>query len=352
MYKASRICSRVFTATIRKRHLTTVQQRFNIAHKYRSLEESTEKQLFLKNPERMDRFVLRQLLKDWLWFFRSLASDEKEFRPKIAYNAELLARKILTEKELGNQGPDCPEELCSTIRILSKIDEPKKAENLLQMLEDTNAVNLLSLLQKELAYSSVIQAWSQKGDNFSFHRARHWFQKIENPPLQAYNSILNAYANRGKAHEAGNLFLQMQKSENVMPSAISYCIVMKAWVRSNRRDAQEMVENLLEELKFAYISQGCPPSLLPNGVVYGVAMSLASAKRATSLLQELCDSYQLIKIPELTPTILHYMIAMKAWAKDGKPHEAERLLMEMKNAYESGNDTLRPEYQVRIPYVV
>ena len=83
-------------------------------------------------------------------------------------------------------------------------------------------------------------------------------------------------------------------------------------------------------------------------VMFAIAMTLAPPERATALLQEMCSMYEANRNEQLAPTVGHYMLAMRSWAKAGNPQEAERLLGELTSAYRGGNDKLQPGHEVSI----
>jgi pentatricopeptide repeat protein len=331
---------------------------------FHDLKAKTERRLNqYKNNKSLDvsmhSLVVQQLLDEWVGLVPKLSERQQ---PRLLRNAaeyaDSLARSVLDvntsnseEAQPERSHMDIAQKIMETIRTWVKLGDAQKAESLLERLveifEQTDKCGTAHR-PLGLAYASVIDAWSKDtNSDKALARALYWFNKLDDPPMEAYNSMLNAYGNRGLAIEATKFLRDMQGKKHFEPCVISFATVMKAWVRSKRWDTQKNIDKLLEELKKTYEAQGRPSRLMPNAVVYGTAMSLASPERGQALLQEIQEWYERTGNPRLAPTARHhYMRVMKSWAKAGNPKQAERLLMELLQAYQAGNENLRPGYQV------
>ena len=288
-----------------------------------------------------DRLVQQQLLREWLSVIPHLHS--KYLRTSTEY-ADGLARKLLSG------GVVKEEDVAEILRGWARLERPLKAESLIKRLIESSQSNSSAYRPEEGTSLVMIQAWSKENDKNSLSRALFWFQQIEHPPVYAYNCLLNAYSNHGNCDEATKLLQEMRDHPDIELDVISFATVMKAWTHSKRGDAQENVERLLGELKRSYSEKGEPLQLRPNAIVYGTAMTLAAPERAESLLQEMQELYQRTRDPQIVVQARHYMSVMRQWAKSGQPQQAKRLLMEMQAAYEAGNDSLKPNNQVRMQF--
>lgn len=321
--------------------------------RYNFFKDASENILNDRSQGGMD---IQQLLIGWVQIMPNLYNHKESHLMRDAANyADLVARKVMTGISNSHKVPSdnrsiristCVKE---TIRAWTKLEDARKAESLLECLLEAfaEATHPEVTTQLDHACASVISAWSKdRSDSNSLARALYWFDKRDNVSTIAYNSVLNAYANRGMATEATDFFRNMQSKRNAQPDAVTFSTVMKAIVNSNRRDRQENVDKLLEELKETYEAHGCPPRLEPNAVIYGTAMTLAPPERATALLRELQAWYERTGKEDQEPTARHYMLALRSCAKAGRAKETEQLFLELMQGFEAGNDKLLPTYQV------
>ncbi len=332
---------------------TTSHLSVAVRARYNFFQDTSENILNDSSQGGMD---IQQLLIEWVQIMPKLYHlEESQLIRDAAKYADLVARKVMTDISNSQRVPSdnrsiritrCVKE---TIRAWTKLEDAEKAESLLECLLETFAeVNHPEVTaQLDHACASVISAWSKEmsGSN-SLDRALYWFDKRDNVPTMAYNSVLNAYANKGMATEAIELFRNMQSTLKAKPDAVTFSTVMKAFVKSNRRDRLENIDKLLEELKATYEAHGCPPVLEPNAVIYGIAMTLAPPERAIALLRELQAWYERTRKVDQEPTARHYMLALRSCAKAGRAKETERLFLELMQGFEAGNDKLLPTYQV------
>jgi pentatricopeptide repeat protein len=299
---------------------------------------------------------IQQLLIGWVQLMPNLYDlEESHLIRDAATYTDLVARKVMTDISNSPNVPSDERSIRITtdvkemIRTWTRLEDAQKAESLLECLLETFAEVKHPEVTAELdfACASVISAWSKdKADSNSLARALYWFDKRDNVPTIGYNSLLNAYANKGMAIEAIDFFRNMQTNRKAEPDAVTFSTVMKALVISNRRDVQENVDKLLEELKETYEAQGCPPKLEPNAVIYGTVMTRAPPERATALLRELQAWYERTGKMDQEPTARHYMLAMRSCARAGRSRETEQLFLELLKGFQAGNEKLLPTYQV------
>jgi pentatricopeptide repeat protein len=322
-----------------QRHAEIGVNRKNTTKTFDFLKEVTDN---LFNDGFQTDWTAQQLVSEWLLILPTLSGRQQKDALRLA---DTSARDMLK----GPRDVAFAQRTLELIRAWTRVGDAQSANSLLECLvesyghlDDPTIVNDIAL-----AYSSVITAWGNdaSGED-SLANALTLFEKMKNPPVEAYNGVLNAYGNRGLAVEANKFFRGMQATALVRPDSISFGTLMKAWTRSQNQDAQKHIDNLFEELKELYDAERRPNHLMPNGVMFAIVMTLASPERATALLQEMCSMYESSRNEQLAPTVGHYMLAMRSWAKAGNPQEAERLLGELTSAYRGGNDKLQPGHEV------
>jgi pentatricopeptide repeat protein len=296
---------------------------------------------------------MKQVIRKWLDLTQSLFRSRSHDAISAVEQVDLIFRTLLAvlprvSSEVVGSNLDTAIDAMEHVRNWARLGEARRAESFLQYQIDvcSSSAALQDCMPLDLAYASVINAFSKDSNKEALSKAVYWLGRMENPPVEAFNSVLNAYSNRGLAEEAAAFFQDMKSKTSVVRDVFSYATVMKAWARSKRDDAQDYIESLLAELKNIYEAQGHPRRLMPNSFVYSIAMTHASPQRAEALLRELNECYEFSGDKEVQPNMRHYVGAMTRWARAGKPQEAERLLLECQEAYKRGNETLRPNHQV------
>ena len=310
------------------------------------LKEQTQ-ELISDNSSSKRGLTSYQIVNDWLQLLPMLSD-------RLRHEGTRLADVAVRESLRKYPDPSVLQLALEIIREWTRERDAEKGNSLLDYLDkeyghltDPNIVRDISL-----AYATVITAWANDTtDPDSLQRALHLFERSKTKSLEVHNAVLNAYGNRGMASEATKFLHDMQSRDTVVnPNVISFSIVMKAWTRSQQPDAQVHIDQMFDQLKELYEAQGCPVHLMPNDVTYAIAMTLAPPRRATALLQEMKSMYESTRNELVAPNVSHYIVVMKSWAKAGKPHEAKRLLAELISSYSSGNEKLRPMYEVSAEY--
>jgi pentatricopeptide repeat protein len=344
-----------------------------VGEQYDELVRKTER--LLRSENQQGNLDHQQLLGNWMRILHRIR-DPKRTRQGTKY-ADRLAHKILavrpdsilelahsvfddddddTKKGAQQQNAPYDDEFSNVpgyikevTRSWAKLGEPETAEALLRhQMETYKKYGRYQPLKHTIA--AVINGFARDKrlrSAESLGKALYWFNTMEEPKnIEAYNAVLNAYANRGLAEKADELFRTMKETCPSKIDGFSYSSGMQAWLRSNRHDAQEKIEFLLQDMKDAYEAEGKPNRLLPNSFVYGPAMTLASPQRADDLLRELQDYYDRTGLKSIKPDVRLFAKLMKRWADAGEPKEAEKLLLELTQAYEAGDQSLRPNIHV------
>jgi pentatricopeptide repeat protein len=230
-------------------------------------------------------------------------------------------------------------------------DATTRAENLLSRLLNIYVSTNDHFFRPRLhTFNGVLDAFSKSASKEAPEKARSWVQRMitekecVSPDRISFNCVLNAFASRGNARKAIALFQVMkeQQSRGLQPDTYSYNMLMKAWQRSGSPKAPAATAQLLEEYKQDYKRQGKNNLFLrPNVSIYSIAMSLASAEKAHSLLDEMFKWNQ----REMLPRAYHYAMVMNSYAREGQPEKAEEIFMQMLQLHRDGQNDVRPNLQ-------
>jgi pentatricopeptide repeat protein len=199
-------------------------------------------------------------------------------------------------------------------------------------------------------FNGVLDAFGKSASKEAAEKARELLQKMisekdcVSPDRISFNCVLNAYAARGNAMKATALFQEMkeQTSRGLQPDAYSYNMLMKAWQRSRSPKAPDATAQLVEDYKQEYKRQGKNNLFLrPNVSIYSIAMSLASAEKAHSLLDDMFNWNQ----REMLPQAYHYGMVMNSYAREDQPDKAEEIFMRMLQVNRDGESGVQPEFR-------
>lgn len=228
-------------------------------------------------------------------------------------------------------------------------DAAQKAENLLNRLLEMYGSTGEGFFRPRLhTFNGVLDAFGKSASPEAPEKARELLEKMisekdcASPDRISFNCVLNAFAARGNAMKATALFQEMkqQTSRGLQPDAYTYNILMKAWQRSRSPKAPNATAQLVEEYKRAFKRQGKHNSFLrPNVSIYSIAMSLASAEKAHSLLDDMLNWNE----REMLPQAYHYGMVMNSYAREGQPKKAEEIFMQMLQVNRDGESEVQPD---------
>ena len=173
--------------------------------------------------------------------------------------------------------------------------------------------------------------------------------------------------------------IEMGLEHEILPNVVSFAAVINAWSRSQRHDAAERAEAILQWMvKLSMLSgiiQGNKSEVFdpehqssterdladallikPNSIAFNAAITAwvrSSAKdshnHAERLMNQLWDLYAASgNDPELKPTARTFNLVINAVARSREPECGDRaaaLLRRMENLYVSGDDDMKPEPQ-------
>ena len=248
--------------------------------------------------------------------------------------------------------------------------------------DDLNPIAIYNLVAEIVSKSkkpvSILEniIHQMKGRSSSSTSVLHDYWNIQ-PNVYTYNSLLYAYSLRkynGAAADCESQLRQIinqhskqfisqqrqinkKKTSNVIVDTASYNIVLKAWSKSNDKNALERSERLLEEMQKLY-SRG-NTHVKPNYITFTTLFDIISnsndfhaAKKVTSLLRSMEDMYDQEgdnvdsgNDDILKPNLYTYNAVLNVWAKSrlpGAAQHAQDMLNELiTNSLQQYNDELK-----------
>jgi hypothetical protein len=177
-----------------------------------------------------------------------------------------------------------------------------------------NGVNDIKLLKDTLKYMK------EKSEDPS-HRSIM-------PNTNTYNTLISAWANAAPLHadapfQAERVLQQMiafkdagGASYEAAPDAVSYMLVMRAWVNSNKANKGKRVAWWLSKLWKDYDFEG-RPSLCPTTATYNIAIrtwaELGQPLEAQALMTDLMKLAELGEHDKLQPNSESFSLLIRAW---------------------------------------
>ena len=174
-------------------------------------------------------------------------------------------------------------------------------------------------------------------------------QKMENAPYQyklspdttTYNTLLHAYSQRIYNESASDCESLLRRiiSSGKPHDVVSYNIVLKAWSKSNDKNAVEYQLSLLREMEQRYIStinntssnMNNKNAIKPNFISFTILFDTLStsndwdaAQKANDILYLMEDMYYKHGDRSLKPSLLTYNTVLNAWSKSGLPGSSQR----------------------------
>lgn len=179
---------------------------------------------------------------------------------------------------------------CAVLNGYAKLGDAKKAEQLLQSMTDRN------IPPNTVAFNCALDAFSKSSENKVVERAEQLLKKMNQdrrarPDMVSYTNMFNLYS---KQHAMG------EKAEELLEQVMQL------------EDAGKLKRGLSEQ------NYRC--------VIDALAKS-GDAERAESLLDKMRER-------NVVPNKFHYCGVLNGYAREGRPVDAERLLLQMQ---ETGN---------------
>ena len=202
--------------------------------------------------------------------------------------------------------------------------------------------------QLEVVFSAMAYCWSQMTNNDKAPgEALKWMNVIvANPNMHlstaTFNAVLRAHAKCGLLEDVEHLV----KTTTVDKDVYSYQILIQAWLDSYSPESSQKAYLALQEG-----IQSC----LGGEHVEQLAPMFVQFLNKSKLNPRICEKAlnQIIHLQQEYPSLpilqaQHFVIVMSAWASQGGAEKVKQLLGIMRNEYKSGNERLKPTYQVSI----
>jgi pentatricopeptide repeat protein len=175
-------------------------------------------------------------------------------------------------------------------------------------------------------YCTVLNGYAKRGDA---KKAEQLLQSMTDRNILlntvAYNCVLNALTNSDEpkvVERAELLFKKMQQDRRTQPDMVTYTNMLNLYSKHAVGDkALELLERVME-LEDTGKLKGRLSDLNYRCVIDALAKS-GGAERAERLLDTM-------RTRKVAPNKFHYCGVLNGYAREGRPLEAERLLVEMK----------------------
>jgi DNA-binding FadR family transcriptional regulator len=213
-------------------------------------------------------------------------------------------------------------------------------------------------------YNLLIDAHAWSRDRKGGEAAQHILDRMEDetvqeiarPNVHTYIKVMEGWASRKQPVRAEQVFEQLQtryqriKSDNVRPNTGAYNKLIKSWMKSGTSVAGEKAEALLRDMLKKY-NDG-DEAVKPNRKTwvqvmkaYAERRDVESIEKIQDLLRDMARMYRMGD-KEYRPDTQCYNVLVKAIGQNPSIHngaaQAEELLYEMMEAFQDGNDGLRP----------
>jgi pentatricopeptide repeat protein len=135
---------------------------------------------------------------------------------------------------------------------------------------------------------------------------------FQQPLQQDYSHLISLYRQQGSPQQAHRILIEMSEA-GYTPSSASYNEVISAYVEVGLiQEAQSFLASMIDEnLEVTVVSYGA--------VIKGLASSSSSPQQAEELLN------QMTRRSELVPNLYCYNTVIDAYAKAGRPNDAQRI---------------------------
>ncbi|KAG7351996.1 PPR: pentatricopeptide repeat domain containing protein [Nitzschia inconspicua] len=124
------------------------------------------------------------------------------------------------------------------------------------------------------------------------------------------------------------------------PNVVVFSSAMNAWVKSGRVEAPSKVEDLLKQMKMLHQAFPQLEDMKPNQVTYGTAIDawakFGDVAKVQELMQEMNLESRNTGDEAMKPGIMAFTGYLVALSKQGRMDEAEDVLRQMEDLYESG----------------
>ena len=204
------------------------------------------------------------------------------------------------------------------------------------------------------AYNSVLYAWANSGLEEAPHRAEALLQRMREyemePNVVSYGTLITTWARSSDRNAATRCeeILRQMVDQGEEPNTIIYNSVMSGWERSSRRDSAQRVDVLFREMMTLYCHHGIDnvqPDDLTLLIVLRTILRSGNVARADAIITQVLQMNQEgdlnIVIPKkIFDDTLHEWANLRNSSNAGE--RAESLLRLMVELYANGNKEMKP----------
>jgi pentatricopeptide repeat protein len=187
------------------------------------------------------------------------------------------------------------------------------------------------------------------------------------PNTHCYSSVMSAYANCGKVHQAEKVLLELltkyqtTRDRDYLPDVTCFTSIIHAWSKSGQPNAPQMAEAVLQRMQ-DFAEWTGQHSLRPDVISFTTVLQAWAAAatfnqhqlgnhrhhggedkipyRCEEILQRMQALYE-SGYANTQPNVVSFSVVLNVWAKSSHVHAAERaeaILRHMKSLYESGQN--------------
>jgi pentatricopeptide repeat protein len=243
----------------------------------------------------------------------------------------------------------------------SRIPEgPERAEAILRHTERLHLASNTSVQPDVTSYTTVMNAWARSGHPDAALRAQALFDEVLKkylsgsgrdlkPDLTSFGTLIAAWGRTkseygaAKAQKVFNNMVALYKAgdKDLQPTKIQYTALLDAWAKAGQ---PEMAENILRKFERAAVKLHIS---CYNAVMNGWAKSRSpdAARRAQALFDEAWQIYEAGDRNDMKPNAITYAILISAWGRSNskdKAAEAQAVFNDMLARYRLGDNDLRP----------
>jgi len=313
-----------------------------------------------------------------LLMFSRNEQKKSEVRPDvISFNSLLNAYSNTKDPDSGRKAEkilDWMEELAQTegldvapnaysytavINAYAKSRSPERAEIILHRLLQRRQEGY-NVTPTVVTFTAVLNAISQLSHEDAPVRASSVIALMEElhltgtvdmePSTVTYNALLNVWKNCRRNPEAPKEVISILqsmklKAEHARPNTKTYNLVLATLAKASRKYV-ELAEGLLDELNDAR-----NVAMRPNSVTYNTFLNVLANSKQESVVQKAFDIFENLKrnsnngTEEAVPTTETYNVMMKVAVNcmpSGGAVRAEEILEELESVYETSDGKIRP----------
>jgi pentatricopeptide repeat protein len=312
----------------------------------------------------LDSRLLDELVLNWLQVHKSSRSQRDMISPhKLVHELDNLCSLSPTLELTGKALLKILDVTSRRAKRRTSVQDAAFAETLLdRMVAMTNSDTATSSPPFQLPTVSlnwVLSAWVACARPDRAHELLRRVQDVITPSTVSYNSLLAAYAKVGNGPATEHLLndmcrqwqLQQERDDelstdsvDLRPDVYSWNTCISAWAKSSAPDAGARAQALLTRMNDPELL----PRVLPDLRTYNTVMACWARSAQEGALEHCRELLQQMKELHASgdlegpPDLFAYSTVIYAYAKAGRPTEAQEFFNEACIAFLDGQTDLRP----------